>query len=443
MSYIGQAPGLGQRSLFRFVSVAGQTVFSGRDVNGLTLNYTPGAATVLVVGGLILSGPDYVATDGSTITIASPLPAGKEVLVLVDAAWNPANTYTVDAADVKFLRKRNRIFNPGMRISQENTNTPLLTGASAKFPADGFSFYVGSLAGVTGTAQQVASFTPGGSPSRIRITTGAAATTLSTTDNSAIGCIIEGVDTTDLAWGTSAAKPITIRFGVRSSVSGTYAVAIRNGTPSRSYVATYTISPSEVNTDVVRFITIPGETTGEWGKGSFRGILFDFVLMCGTTFQRPSAGWNEGNYVSLAGAVNLFANSGSTFELFDVGVYEGTIAPAFELPTYEEDLRIAQRYWQRMLLVVPITPSPGDVNNYLLGSWLLPERMRTSPTITYTDANGRANRVSVGTITDPDAVNVLGSGTFYCNGEVLFLDALLNTSQRSWARIVVTLTARL
>jgi hypothetical protein len=78
----------GQVSLLRWtiLAAAGQTVFSGVDSSSQQLAYTAGFEEVYVNGAFLRRGVDYTATDGSTVTISSPLAEDDEVTVM---AWSP------------------------------------------------------------------------------------------------------------------------------------------------------------------------------------------------------------------------------------------------------------------------------------------------------------------------------------------------------------------
>lgn len=77
----------GQVTLLRWtiLAAAGQTVLSGIDSSSQQLAYTAGFEEVYVNGAFLRRSVDYTATDGSTITISSPLTEDDEVTVM---AWS-------------------------------------------------------------------------------------------------------------------------------------------------------------------------------------------------------------------------------------------------------------------------------------------------------------------------------------------------------------------
>lgn len=58
--------------MFTYNGTAGDTTFSGEDIKGRTLAYTPGRVEVFVDGNKVLTD-DFVATDGETIELLTPI----------------------------------------------------------------------------------------------------------------------------------------------------------------------------------------------------------------------------------------------------------------------------------------------------------------------------------------------------------------------------------
>ena len=161
---------------------------------------------------------------------------------------------------------------------------------------------------------------------------------------------IEAPGFADARFGSASARQILVRFGCRSSVAGTFGVALTNSALNRSYVATITVAAGEVNTDLERSLIIPGDTAGTWLTGvNTIGVYLTICLSAGSTYQ-GTAGWQAGNYLTTGSQTNLMATGSATFDLFDAGLYVdaeavGTV-PEWELPDYAAELRRVQRYYQ-------------------------------------------------------------------------------------------------
>lgn len=79
-------------TVYRYTATAGQTTFSGADVNGLTLAYLAGGLVVALNGVVIVgSGVDYTATNGVSIVLASGASAGDTLEVYAFSSFSIAS----------------------------------------------------------------------------------------------------------------------------------------------------------------------------------------------------------------------------------------------------------------------------------------------------------------------------------------------------------------
>jgi hypothetical protein len=240
--------------------------------------------------------------------------------------------------------KKNYIINGAMMVSQENGLTAGST--NGYFPADQF---IVNFAGTTGTMNigQMVLATPSGSPNRIQVRATAADATMDTGDVVQIATKIEGLRVADLLIGTAAAKTITLQFGVKAP-AGTYCVAFRNAnTRDRRYVAEYTIVIGEANVDVIKSITLTLDTTGTWPADNIGSLEIIWTLMAGSTNQTTAGSWGAGSQVATTNQFNFMGTVNNTFNLFDVGLYEGAVAPPFMVPDFASELAVCMRYWQK------------------------------------------------------------------------------------------------
>jgi hypothetical protein len=144
-------------------------------------------------------------------------------------------------------------------------------------------------------------------------------------------------------------KSVTLSFFVKSSVSGTFAVSLRNGAaPFRSYVTTFTINSA--NTWEKKVIQVTLDQSGTWSLDNNAGLLVSLCPITGSAFNAPSANtWVDGNFLSVAGVTNWFTN-GATLRFSQVMLLEGTHAnPTFTLAgrNLAEELQLCQRYYEK------------------------------------------------------------------------------------------------
>ena len=123
--------------------------------------------------------------------------------------------------------------------------------------------------------QDFSSNTVAGANSSLKVTS-LTANTVSSGDYYLIQQHIEGNNIIDLNWGTANAKPVSLSFWVRSSLTGTFGGSLGNNAFDYTYPFTYTISSA--NTWEYKTITISGPTSGTWLKTNGIGIQVTFGL---------------------------------------------------------------------------------------------------------------------------------------------------------------------
>jgi hypothetical protein len=196
---------------------------------------------------------------------------------------------------------------------------------------------------------------------------------------------VEGNNLTDLSWGTANAKTITVSFQVRSNVTGTYGVFIRNGAANRYYVSTFSISSA--NTWEEKTITIPGDTSGTWLTTTGVGLTLGVVLGAGADRHGTANTWVSGSSsgpFTTPSQVDWMSNSGATFFITGVQLEKGTVATPFERRPFGTELALCQRYYYK------IVSEAGNQNNLGVGfnesttlaqiSNTFPVTMRARPT---------------------------------------------------------------
>ena len=254
---------------------------------------------------------------------------------------------------------KNRIINGAMTIAQYGTTTTLVTGNSNGFAADRFrGFNVGTGACSIIQATNVPSSTNGLINSlQIDVTT--ADTSIAAGELYMIRQVIEGLNITDLAWGTANAKTITLSFWVSSPKTGTHFVAFKNSAQDRAYAASYTISVAD--TWEFKTITVAGDQSGTWLTTNGTGIQVCWNLAVGSTFQTATADvWAAGDVYATSAQVNVMDSTANNFYITGVQLEKGSTATAFDYRPYGTELQLAQRYYEKSATQYFVR---GDVNN--------------------------------------------------------------------------------
>lgn len=249
-----------------------------------------------------------------------------------------------NAYDDGALSNRNLIINGAMQVAQRGTSETGVT-TSGYYTCDRFNFLNASLG--THTITQEADG-PSGFANSLKVETTTADASPAAGDALAFRTRLEGQDLQQIAKGTSDAKQLTLSFWVKSNVTGTYQVNLRDSDNSRLVGATYTISASGTWEKVE--ITFPADTTGSLANDNTTGLAVQWWLDSGSSFTsgavptsweaQTSADRNAGSNVNLGDTI------GNYWQITGVQLELGDTATPFEHRSYGEELELCQRYYQ-------------------------------------------------------------------------------------------------
>ncbi len=279
--------------------------------------------------------------------------------------------------------------NSAMEVSQE-FGTAAQTAVTGNYIVDGFRILFAGTAAYQHRQTDIAFFnvaSPGGSGSRSWVSVTTPQVSMGSTDFSVIGFYVEGLDAQRFMFGTINARPVVVRMCIRAPVAGTFSLSLRNDALNRVYVRTITIAAGEVNTDVVRYLTFPGDTTGTWLADTGRGLYFNFVLASGTGLQTAPGVWTAAGALAATGQTNGIASTAQWF-FTEFAVYDGTgwatdQGPPFVAPDYASELLRCQRYFQPGIQTLySITATAAS--QFVVGSLTYYPTMRVAPTVTRT-----------------------------------------------------------
>jgi hypothetical protein len=235
----------------------------------------------------------------------------------------------------------NRIINGDMRIDQRNAGASVTLTAGGIYTVDRWQGVEDTDGGMT--AQQDSS-APAGFVNSVKCTTTTADASLTTTQNVQFRQAIEGLNVSDLAWGTADAKTVTISFWVRSSLTGTFGGSLRNSAVNRSYPFTYSISVAD--TWEQKSVTVAGDTSGTWLTTNGIGVTLTFGLGAGPDRSGTAGAWAGANYTSATGAVSVIGTLNATFYITGVQLEVGSVATPFERRPYGTEWALCQRYYE-------------------------------------------------------------------------------------------------
>jgi hypothetical protein len=288
------------------------------------------------------------------------------------------------------LSNRNMVINGASEISQRyGTTSTSISGTGTQYPVD--RFIVQTNLGSGHSHQQVAD-APTGFYYSQKVTCG--------TGGSATGSNFGRYRTT-LEWqnvipqsgfGTSGAKQLVLSFYVKSSLTGTFGVAVQNYTNNRNIVNTYTINSA--NTWERKTIVIAADTNSNWVASTAVHMEIGWDLGEGPdrgqdTLNSWAGGQSGYGYDS---GTKFFTQSNATWQITGVQLEVGSVATDFEHRSYGQELALCQRYYQ---LIVPRDSNENPIGIFYTNASVmfclvaLKTTMRATPTLdvsNYTDA---------------------------------------------------------
>ena len=309
------------------------------------------------------------------------------------------NTATINGATPTAYNTmgKNRIINGAMEIDQRNAGSAATV--TNDYVLDRFKIFEQTDGAIS--TQQVTTV-PAGFKNSMKITVTTADSSLAANQLTSIFQPIEGLNCTDLSWGTSDAKTVTLSFWVRSSLTGTFGGCLVNGAVDRSYVFQYTVNSAD--TWEQKSITVAGDTSGTWLTTNGVGVYVLWSLGDGTDYQGTANAWQAGSKRSASGNVNLLGTNGATFYITGVQLEVGSVATEFERRPYGMELALCQRYYEKsynigtvpgsavvhgMVYMSDSDPVTGDKSIHAT----FRVQKRASPSIIYYDSAGNTNKV--------------------------------------------------
>ena len=357
-------------------------------------------------------------------------------VILANLLGTDTQITTADIADGVFQANKNLIINGAMQVAQRGTSYSQSPNSGNYHTVDRYSYRrSGTWSGVTAVElTQESSGGPVGFKNFLRYApTGSDATT---PDNACmlVDYKLEGQDISQLEWGTSNAKSITISFYVRSSVTGTFCLNIRNTSPTRQYVKEYTINSA--STWERKELTFSGDTSGTWANDNGTGLVLMWFVS-GDTDSPSESGrlvtadqWNATSTTNTYTANQsdaMTTSSGQTWDITGVQLEVGETATPFEHRSLVEEWDRCQRYCTVYNLgggnthpqnfiknnhTVPGAAGHVDVANR--PEWFMSYPIkRAEPTITVTDATNMRWLGSGSLVKDGNGAVTFPVGTSY------------------------------
>ena len=242
--------------------------------------------------------------------------------------------------------------------------------------------------------------------------------------------IIEGLNCYDLLGQT-----ITISFLYQTNVSGTYSIALLDGTSSNSYVSTFT---AVAGTPEAVSLTVTLPTTLALTNNNASGLRILIGALNTVTYQQTTGNlntWQSGNFISAQGATNWATTISNYIEVTNLQIEQSPIATLFEVKPFGVEDFLCYRYFYKHAAGTSSTyycAGTGRAYNTTNGQifFPLPAPMRQLPALSYsalTDWNPAGGIITAMSISQYDAdcrsVTLDITASPFVNGQSMILNA--------------------
>ena len=276
--------------------------------------------------------------------------------------------------------RRNLIINGKFSIFQRGTGATTINGNDV-FAADRFKGWANG--GGTYTVEQSTDVPNNEFEHSAKLTNTATDGSVAAGDNYRWATDIEGYNVSQLGYGHSDAKAVTLSFWVKSSLAGTYCGALYSTHATRHYIYEYTISSA--NTWEKKTITVSsGDTTGSWNKTNGNGLRVYWGFGSGSNYQGTAGAWTAGEKWETSNQAAWIGSASATFFITGVQLEVGTNASDFEHESFAETLQKCYRYFHFVggdTAYQTIATVTNFTTGQALGLYQHPVEMRAAPTI--------------------------------------------------------------
>ena len=251
-----------------------------------------------------------------------------------------------EAREIVSAGRRNKVINGAMQFSQRTTSESGLSSSNTVRVLDRFQVRINSTG--TWTVSQSTQSPPGFAHSmRWQCTTADAS--LGASDFMYMAHRFEGKDVQDLAKGTSSAKPVTVSFWVRSTVTGSYSFRLVDNQNNRQIGQNYTVN--QADTWEHKTMTFAGDTTGALTNDSSNRFSMMWWLAVGSnrTSGAIPTSWETMTTADEAAGqtANIASSTSNNFFITGIQLEIGNNATDFEHRSYAEEIALCQRYYQK------------------------------------------------------------------------------------------------
>ena len=236
---------------------------------------------------------------------------------------------------------------------------------------------------------------------------------------------IEAQNCSGLAYGSSAAKTLTLSFWVKSAKTGTYSCTLhKHDSTTYNIPLEYAISSADtweyktiVITPTAGSTSLITGSAGDIAQDNGKGLILDFWLAGGSEYNGTANTWSAtAEHLKSSSHVNWLDSTSNDFYLTGVQLEVGDQATDFEHLPYDVQLQRCQRYCTVFGTDDAFSPfgsgmwKTGTVASLIL---TFPTKMNHEPTMTIANATASHLR-QAGTAPNTSAIALDVSSTQAC-----------------------------
>lgn len=295
--------------------------------------------------------------------------------------------------------------NAVMQLWQENTTLAVAAGANVGYIADRWRYEHGdggsTLAVTYSQNTDVPTFAQAGQliPYSVDLQVTATDAAVGANEFATFGQRVEGFNLAQVI-----GQSVTYSFWVKTNLTGTYTLALRNSGTDRYYISEFAVGAA--NTWEKKSVTVNmNDTTGTWDYLNGIGLEVTISLRGGSSLSSATLNtWTTGNILASNSNVN-WGTSLSDYFRFTGGVMQiGTSVASIPVRHFEVEVARCQRYYSKTyeLNTVPgtVTSTSGIIYAQVVNStavpfkWRFPVQMRIVPNLTsYSTVTGASGVV--------------------------------------------------
>jgi len=215
---------------------------------------------------------------------------------------------------------------------------------------------------------------------------------------------IEAQNCSGLAYGSSAAKTLTLSFWVKSAKTGTYCCSVAKPDSTAYYLPLeYTISSADTwEFKTLEISPTAGSTSlitgsgGDIAQDNGQGLILYWWLAAGSEFHGTNNTWTtNSSHLATSNQVNWLDSTSNDFYITGIQLEVGDSASDFEHLPFDVQLTRCKRYYEKIQYEGQVATMAATATSTAYARVESEVEKRADPTVTLPTAGNSTNEISV------------------------------------------------